>query len=115
MDNLRADAQRAAAAGRLYAADAPLQQCGAGLSQHQTLYAEIKLFITGGRQIGFGHLLVHQRTLGETHRFKHRAYSFLIHINADGQVDLVRIGVGATGGGDTEDGVGGELLQVLAA
>jgi len=105
LDDFSADTQGATATRCLYASHTPRLQGDTILTQDQLLHSSIKGGITGRWDVGFSDLLAHQAMLGLFHRFKYRANALLIHIDTDGQVNLVRVSIRTAGGRQTKNGV----------
>ena len=57
------------------------------------------------RQVAARRALVGHRVLGALDAFEHRQLAVVVVVDADAEIDLVRIGVGDEGLGDAEDGV----------
>ncbi len=113
MDNLSTYAQGATPTGSLYAADAIFGKRRTSLAQRQALYAKIEIFITSRRQICFGDLLCLKAALSLLHSFEHRTYALVVHVNANGQINLIRIRVCSASGRQTKNWIDGQWLEVL--
>ena len=73
-----------------------------------------KRLIALRRYVRLGDFLVNdKRPLGLLDGVKDGTQACLVHVNANGEIDLIGVGISAAGGGKAENRIGGEYGQMV--
>ena len=97
-DEMAGDAQAAAAAGRLHGRDAAGLQRRMVLAVENLFDAVIETGVAGDRDIRLAVLLLEDGFLGGLHAGEHGRAALLVLIDADREIDLAGVRIGAKTG-----------------
>ena len=109
---LGAEAQRTAAAGRLHGGGVALAAGVIG-THHELQHLGIEARVPDRAEVGLAGLRRDDLRLGALHRGRHRRVALVVLVDADPEVDLQRRGVALEGGADPEDRVIRHACQQL--
>ena len=112
-DEFRTESQGPATAGRFDRPDPTARQCRMLGSENEPLHRLVEPGITGRRDVGFRRLAREYGLLGLAHGLENRRIPLVIAIDTHAEVDLVRVGIGAKGGHQAENRIGGQPVEAL--